>query len=190
VFNEHKADSFSDIQFVSRCSFFLAFNILSSIYFIRLSGWSVTVNIDTKLGSQLWLPELSVCQNLWSVFNVYKHASSSNKHVDSHWSYFLKIKSPHLDLPFQLRCEFRKRAGNLIACPSFPEVHYDEQGSNEGGPHQFAIVIHNIQVSWEYDVSPCASLPYADLLQSIRNSQFAICASAYSVTRACTAPQG
>jgi hypothetical protein len=48
--------------------------------------------------------------------------------------------------PFQLRCEFRRGAGNVITCPSFPEVHYDEEASKEGGPHHCAIVVQNIQV--------------------------------------------
>jgi len=30
---------------------------------------------------------------------------------------------------------------------------------------------------WEYDVSPCTGLPYADLPQAIHQSQYAICSS-------------
>jgi hypothetical protein len=46
----------------------------------------------------------------------------------------------------QLRCEFKRGAGNVITCPSFPEVHYDDEASKEGGPHHCAIVVQNIQV--------------------------------------------
>jgi len=34
----------------------------------------------------------------WSVFNLYKSSSSSNKQLVSHWSYLLTFKSPHLNL--------------------------------------------------------------------------------------------
>lgn len=45
----------------------------------------------------------------------------------------------------QLRCEFKRGPNNVITCPSFPEVHYDDEASKEGGPHHCAIVVQNIQ---------------------------------------------
>ena len=45
---------------------------------------------------------------------------------------------------FQLKCEFVKGPGNIVTCPSFPEIHYDKQIS-EQHKHNCAIVVENIQ---------------------------------------------
>ena len=44
----------------------------------------------------------------------------------------------------QLKCEFVKGPGNIVTCPSFPEIHYDKQIS-EQHKHNCAIVVENIQ---------------------------------------------
>ena len=45
---------------------------------------------------------------------------------------------------FQLKCEFTKGPGNLVTCPSFPEIHYDKETS-EQHEHNCAIIVQNIQ---------------------------------------------
>ncbi len=48
------------------------------------------------------------------------------------------IFMPH---KLQLRCAFNRGEKKRIACPSFPEVQYDEEASSKGGPHHCAIFI-------------------------------------------------
>ena len=44
----------------------------------------------------------------------------------------------------QLKCEFTKGPGNMVTCPSFPEIHYDKQTSDLH-QHNCAIIVENIQ---------------------------------------------
>ena len=45
---------------------------------------------------------------------------------------------------FQLKCEFSKGPNNRVTCPSFPEIHYDKQASDQH-EHNCAIIVQNIQ---------------------------------------------
>ena len=45
---------------------------------------------------------------------------------------------------FQLKCVFTKDSDNLIHCPSFPEIHYDQEAS-DSKPHNCAIIVENIK---------------------------------------------
>ena len=47
-------------------------------------------------------------------------------------------------LYFQLKCEFVKGPNNRVTCPSFPEIHYDQQTSDQH-QHNCAIIVQNIQ---------------------------------------------
>jgi len=44
----------------------------------------------------------------------------------------------------ELKCEFTKGPENRVTCPSFPEIHYDRQVSDQH-EHNCAIVVENIQ---------------------------------------------
>jgi len=44
----------------------------------------------------------------------------------------------------QLKCEFVKGPNNRVTCPSFPEIHYDQQTSDQH-QHNCAIIVQNIQ---------------------------------------------
>jgi len=44
----------------------------------------------------------------------------------------------------QLKCEFSKGPNNRVTCPSFPEIHYDKQASDQH-EHSCAIIVQNIQ---------------------------------------------
>ena len=72
-----------------------------------------------------------------------------------------EIFANFLLLCFQLKCEFTKGPDNRVTCPSFPEIHYDQQTSNQH-QHNCAIIVQNIQehhegnwrCEFEIDVPP------------------------------------
>ena len=43
-----------------------------------------------------------------------------------------------------MKCEFSKGPNNRVTCPSFPEIHYDKQASDQH-EHSCAIIVQNIQ---------------------------------------------
>ncbi len=47
-----------------------------------------------------------------------------------------------------MRCDFKKGPGNMVSCPSFPEIHFDKMASAEH-EHKCAIVVQNIQAHHE-----------------------------------------
>ena len=53
-------------------------------------------------------------------------------------------------LPLQLRCEFKRGPDKLIHCPSFPEIHFDQEAS-DSMQHNCAIIVENIKEHHEGD---------------------------------------
>jgi len=74
-----------------------------------------------KLDTQFRPPKHQDCQNQRSVFNVYKSAVSSNTPLLTNWSYFLKIKSPNLNLLYKAYVFFWLRISLIAWLQKLPE---------------------------------------------------------------------